>query len=100
MVTLIAAPALYLAVPLLLPLDLIPAGLTRSVLPKVTTSEGRGFVRRLLTELEGAVDRAADAAEAGPPAAAGDQAGPPPAAGRAEPQPADRPPDSPPAATA
>ncbi len=64
MVTLIAAPALYLAVPLLLPLDLIPAGLTKSVLPKVASSEGRGFVRRLLGELEGAIDRAGDAAEA------------------------------------
>lgn len=64
MVTLIAAPALYLAVPLLLPLDLIPPGLTKAVLPKVTSEQGRGFVRRLLGELEGAIDRAGDAIEA------------------------------------
>jgi hypothetical protein len=64
MATLIAAPALYLAVPLLLPLDLIPSGLSKAVLPKVTNEQGRGFVRRLLSELEGAIDRAGDAIEA------------------------------------
>jgi hypothetical protein len=63
MVTLIAAPALYLAVPLLLPLDLIPAGLTKAVLPKATSEQGRGFLRRLASELEGAIDRAADQVE-------------------------------------
>jgi hypothetical protein len=63
MVTLIAAPALYLAVPLLLPLDLIPAGLTKAVLPKATSEQGRGFLRRLVSELEGAIDRAADQVE-------------------------------------
>jgi hypothetical protein len=62
--TLIAAPALYLAVPLLLPLDLILPGLTKAVLPKAATEQGRGFVRRLLGELEGAIDRAGDAIEA------------------------------------
>jgi hypothetical protein len=77
MVTLIAAPALYLAVPLLLPLDLIPPGLTKAVLPKVASEDGRGFLRRLLGELEGAVDRAADAAA---PAAPAEEA----AAGRPE----------------
>lgn len=64
MATLIAAPALYLAVPLLLPLDLVPSGLTRAVLPKAASQQGRGFMRRLLGELEGAIDRAADAIEA------------------------------------
>jgi hypothetical protein len=64
MATLIAAPALYLAVPLLLPLDLVPPGLTRAVLPKATSEQGRGFIRRLLGELEGAIDRAGDAIEA------------------------------------
>jgi hypothetical protein len=64
MVALIAAPALYLAVPLLLSVDLIPSGLTRAVLPKVNSEEGRGFVRRLIGELEGAIDRAGDAVEA------------------------------------
>jgi hypothetical protein len=71
MVTLIAAPALYLAVPLLLPLDLIPPGLTQAVLPKVTSEHGRGFLRRLLGELESAIDRAADPAEPEAEAAAG-----------------------------
>jgi hypothetical protein len=93
MVTLIAAPALYLAVPLLLPLDLIPAGLTKSVLPKVASAEGRGFVRRMLSELEGAIDRAADedGTEAGPTASAGAEppAAPEPAASAPEPQRAD-----------
>jgi hypothetical protein len=64
MATLIAAPALYLAVPLLLPLDLIPSGLTKAVLPKLNSDQGRGFVRRLMGELEGAIDRAGDAVEA------------------------------------
>jgi hypothetical protein len=64
MVTLIAAPALYLAVPLLLPLDLIPPGLTKAVLPKAASEQGRGFMRRLMGELEGAIDRASDALEA------------------------------------
>jgi hypothetical protein len=71
MVTLIAAPALYLAVPLVLSLDLIPAGLTKAVLPKVTSEEGRGFMRRLLSELEGAANRAGDAIEAERKAKAG-----------------------------
>jgi hypothetical protein len=64
MAALIAAPALYLAVPLLLPLDLIPSGLTKAVLPKVNLEQGRGFLRRLMGELEGAIDRAGDAVEA------------------------------------
>ena len=75
MATLIAAPALYLAVPLLLPLDLIPAGLTKAVLPKVASDEGRGFVRRLMSELEGAIDRAGDAIEAEVEAKAAAEAG-------------------------
>jgi hypothetical protein len=60
MVTLIVAPVLYLAVPLLLPLDLVPAGLKKAVMPKVASEQGRGFLRSLLSELEGAIDRAAD----------------------------------------
>jgi hypothetical protein len=64
MVALIAAPALYLAMPLLLSLDLVPSGLTQAVLPKVNSEKGRGFVRRLMSELEGAIDRAGDAIEA------------------------------------
>jgi hypothetical protein len=64
MLTLIIGPALYLAVPLLLPLDLVPARLTRAVLPKAASPHGRSFLRRVFTELEGAVERAADAVEA------------------------------------
>jgi hypothetical protein len=83
MVTLIAAPALYLAMPLLLSLDLIPSGLTKAVLPKVNSEQGRGFVRRLFSELEGAIDRASDAIEAEAEAKT--------AAGRQEKQPPDPP---------
>lgn len=64
MATLITAPALYLAVPLLLSLDLIPSGLTKAVLPKAASEQARGFMRRLLGELEGAIDRTAEAIEA------------------------------------
>jgi hypothetical protein len=63
MVALIVAPALYLAVPLLLPLDLIPAGLKKAVMPKVASEQGRGFMRTLMSELEGAIDRAAESVE-------------------------------------
>jgi hypothetical protein len=63
MVALIVAPALYLALPLLLTLDLIPAGLKKAVMPKVASEQGRGFVRTLMSELEGAIDRAADSVD-------------------------------------
>lgn len=64
MVTLIVAPTLYLAVPLFLPIDLIPDGLARAVLPKATSEHGRGFLRHVISELEGAIDRAAESVEA------------------------------------
>lgn len=87
MATLIAAPALYLAVPLLLPLDLVPSGLTKALLPKVTSEQGRGFVRRLMGELEGAIDRAGDAIEAEVAAKAVAEAGrPEPADGQVRPK--------------
>jgi hypothetical protein len=84
MATLIAAPVVYLAVPMLLSLDLIPSGLTKAVLPKVASEQGRGFVRRVLGELEGAIDRAGEAIEAEARAKAAQTAG-----GRPEQQPAD-----------
>jgi hypothetical protein len=56
------APAIYLFVPVLLPLDLMPHGLKKAVVPKLVTEQGRGFVKVLLSELEGAIDRAADKA--------------------------------------
>src|SRR5215469_12301686 len=60
LVSLIVAPALYLFFPLLLPFDLIPAGLKKAVTPKLATERGRGFMKLLLSELEGAADRAAE----------------------------------------
>jgi hypothetical protein len=63
MAVLIVAPTLYLAVPLLLPLDLVPASLKRAVLPKLGTERGRGFLRQVFAELEGAIDRAAEKLE-------------------------------------
>jgi hypothetical protein len=60
---LIMAPAVYLFVPVLLPLDLVPHGLKKAVVPKLVTEQGRGFVKVLLSELEGAVERAAEKAE-------------------------------------
>jgi hypothetical protein len=60
LVALIMAPALYLFVPLLMPLDLVPEGLKKAVTPKLATQEGRGFVKLLLSEFEGAIDRAAE----------------------------------------
>ena len=60
---LIMAPAVYLFVPVLLPLDLVPHGLKKAVAPKLAGKEGRGFVKVLLNELEGALERAVDKIE-------------------------------------
>jgi hypothetical protein len=65
MVALIIAPTLYLAVPLMLPLDVIPKGLKATVGPKLSGKQGRGFVRLVLQELEGAVERAAEQVDQG-----------------------------------
>jgi len=43
--------------------DLLPDGLKKAVAPKLVGTEGRGFVKVLLSELEGALERAADKAE-------------------------------------
>jgi hypothetical protein len=56
---LIMAPAVYLFLPVLLPFDLVPHGLKKALAPKLAGEEGRGFVKALLTELEGALDNAA-----------------------------------------
>lgn len=61
---LIMAPAIYLFVPLLLPFDLVPHGLKKAVAPKLASKDGRGFVKVVLSELEGALDRAAQKAMA------------------------------------
>jgi hypothetical protein len=57
---LIMAPAVYLFVPVLLPLDLVPHGLKKAVAPKLAGKEGRGFVKLLMSELEGALERAVE----------------------------------------
>jgi hypothetical protein len=78
---LIMAPAVYLFVPVLLPLDLVPHGLKKAVVPKLATKEGRGFVKVLLHELEGAIERASEKVEDAQetPAAPGDGEPPAPA---------------------
>jgi hypothetical protein len=60
---LIMAPAIYLFVPVLLPLDLVPHGLKKAVAPKLAGKEGRGFVKVMLSELEGALERAVEKVE-------------------------------------
>jgi hypothetical protein len=72
---LIMAPAIYLFVPVLLPLDLVPHGLKKATAAKLAGKEGRGFVKVLLSELEGAFERAAQKAgeaEEETPASPGD----------------------------
>jgi hypothetical protein len=78
MLALVLGPALYLLVPLLLPLDIIPRGLKDELGPKLTGKRGRSFVKLLFSELEGAIDRAADKID--PPDG---NAGPAPAAEQA-----------------
>jgi hypothetical protein len=76
---LIMAPAVYLFVPVLLPLDLVPHGLKKAVAPKLAGKHGRGFVKVLLSELEGALERAAEKAdEPDEPTTAGPADGEPP----------------------
>jgi hypothetical protein len=54
--------------PLALPFDLIPESLKEAVGPNLDTPRGRGFVRQVLTELEGAIDRAGETYTAKKPA--------------------------------
>lgn len=61
MLALIIAPALYLALPLMLPFDVLPQGLKNAVGPKLAGPSGRGFVKKVFAELEAALERAADA---------------------------------------
>lgn len=60
MLTLIVAPVIYLLVPLGLSVDLIPQGLKAAVGPKLADKGAGGFVKQILTELEGAVERAGE----------------------------------------
>ena len=91
MAALIVAPALYLLVPVALPLDVLPHGLKRALAPGVGTDRGRAFFRTVLTELEGALERADEkieqAGESGRAegrAAAADHAPPPDPSGARE----------------
>jgi hypothetical protein len=63
MVALIIAPAAYLLAPLTLALDLVPKGVKDEVTTKLGHKQGRNFLRLTLSELEGAVERAADKLE-------------------------------------
>lgn len=78
MLSLILAPLVYLVVPLGLSVDLIPKGLKEAVGQKLGDAGGRGFVRQVLTELEGAVDRASETySEKKPTDPAGQEVPPP-----------------------
>ena len=77
MLTLILAPVVYLVMPLALPFDLIPKSLKEAVGPKLDTPRGRGFVRQVLTELEGAVERAGETYTEQKPADPAGQEAPP-----------------------
>jgi hypothetical protein len=58
MAALIIAPAAYLLVPLTLPLDLIPKGLREDVKSKLGQEKTRGFFKLVISELDGALERA------------------------------------------
>jgi hypothetical protein len=64
MLALVLAPTLYLLVPLLLTLYLVPRGLKEAVAPKLVNKRGRSFLKLAFSELEDAIDRAADKIEA------------------------------------
>ncbi len=82
MLALIVAPTLYLLVPLVLPLDVIPKGLKETVGPKLSNEHGRSFLKLAFSELEGAIERAADKIDAREEQPAAAAAAPePPAAG-------------------
>jgi hypothetical protein len=59
----VVSPALYLLVPLLMPLDLMPHGLRVKVGSKVTTVGFRDFLKHLAAQFEGAVDDAVQEAK-------------------------------------
>jgi hypothetical protein len=60
MAALILAPAAYLLVPLAMPFDLLPKGLRDDVTSQLKDSKGRGFFKLIMSELDGALDRASD----------------------------------------
>jgi hypothetical protein len=73
MLTLILAPIAYLAVPVGLSLDVVPQGLKEAVGPKLRNPKARGFLKQVITELEGAVERAGDTYAEKKPAEAADR---------------------------
>jgi hypothetical protein len=82
MVVLIAAPTLYILVPLVMPLDLVPDGLKKALAPKVITDKrGRNFLKEVLKDLESTLERAADRVEAAEAAETAEAARTPGAAG-------------------
>jgi hypothetical protein len=56
-VALIVAPMAYLAMPVLLVLDMVPAGLRRSLTEQAASGKGRQVAKELATETGGAFDR-------------------------------------------
>jgi hypothetical protein len=72
----VVSPAVYLLVPLLMPLDLVPHGLRKAVGSKVTTVGVRDFLKHLAAEFEDAVDHAAQEAKEAKAASAGKQPSP------------------------
>ena len=60
---LIVSPAVYLLVPLLMPLDPMPHGLRKAVASKITTVDGRDLLKHMLADFENAVEHAAKEAK-------------------------------------
>lgn len=60
MAALIIAPAAYLLAPLTLSLDLLPKGLRDDVKSKLKQDKGRSFFKMVVSELDGALERAGD----------------------------------------
>ena len=71
MVVLIAAPMLYILVPLFMPLDLVPESLKKAVVPKVVNKKGRGLLKEIISDFDGIIDRAVERYEAHEGAAEG-----------------------------
>jgi hypothetical protein len=61
--SLIVAPAIYLMIPLLVPLDLVPHGLKKAVGPKLVSVHGRDLLRHMAREFETAVEHVAEEAQ-------------------------------------
>jgi hypothetical protein len=63
LLSLVVTPAFYLLVPVFMPFDVLPRGLKRSMATRMGDAKGKNFFRLVLSELEGAIDRAADKAD-------------------------------------